>query len=428
MKTKQLVINASFSHTRIALLENNRAAEIFYEFASEGAAVGSIYLGVVTRVLPGMNAAFVDIGCEKAAFLFGGDVSDGALPLRLLEDDDENLARMVSPRRPINQLLHEGQQILVQVAKASLGSKGPRITMHITLPGRYLVYMPYIAHVGVSRRIENEEERRRLREVVSGFMPGEGGLIVRTAAYGVSREFLARDFAYLEAYARELKRSLSSCKAPSLVYRDLNLMQKTLRDLYSDEISAVVVDDHHAFLRLERFCREVIPEAGERLHLYEATQPIFDAYHIEPEIHRALNKRINLPSGGYLVIEQTEALTTFDVNTGRFVGKVNAQQTIFTTNREAIAKIVEQLRLRNIGGIIVIDFIDMEDHDSRELLYLALQEELKKDRARTQVLRFSEFGLVQITRKRTSESLERILMTPCSHCQGKGLIKKDFVG
>lgn len=425
MIQKQLIINAGFSQTRVALLENNRLAEIFYEFAYGGPAVGSIYKGIVTRVLPGMNSAFVDIGLEKAAFLYGGDVCDEEALKRDLDEDGESDVGESAPR-PIGEVLHEGQSIVVQVAKSALGSKGPRLTMHITLPGRYLVYLPYVSHIGVSRRIEDEQEKQRLRELVAPLVPEGAGVIVRTAAQGVDAELLARDLGYLRALSQQLHRSLAACKAPSLAFRELDLMQKTLRDLYSDEISAVVIDEREAFIRLGKFCDEVMPEASSRLQYYSGTAPIFDAYNIEGDINRALGKRIELPSGGYLVIEQTEALTTFDVNTGRFVGKANAQQTIFTTNREAISKIVEQLRVRNIGGIIVVDFIDMEDVESQDKLFVALQEELKKDRARTHVLPFSEFGLVQITRKRTSDSLERLLMTTCSHCNGSGRVKKVF--
>jgi ribonuclease G len=427
MQKKQLIINADYSHTRIALLEDGRLAELFYEFAGSGPEVGSIYKGIVSRVLPGLNSAFVDIGTEKAAFLFASEV---LVPPQVQAAYAERSASTPAPSAtiPISHLLSEGQQVVVQISKTALGSKGPRATMQITLPGRYLVYLPYTPHIGVSRRLEDEVEKSRLRELIAGLLPagGAAGVIIRTAAQGVSAELLQRDFAYLRSVANGLASNLAACKAPSLVFRDLDLLQKTVRDRYSDEIVEVVVDERDAYFRVENFRREVLPEVQGNIVWYRGEAPIFEAYGIETEIARALGARVNLPSGGYLIIEQTEALTSFDVNTGSFVGKANAEDTIFITNQEAVIKIAEQLRLRNIGGIIVVDFIDMVAPASREQLYLALLEQLKHDSARTQVLPFSEFGLVQITRKRSSASLEKLLMSPCAHCEGTGKVKKDF--
>ncbi len=456
MADKQLIINTNSMETRIALLERDRVAELFIERQSETGIVGNVYLGVVMRVLPGMQSAFVNIGTERTAFLYGGDVIDpealretrpyqenpehsptaspGApgesptpmlpsptVPLDLTTEDlrDRNL----KSRRPIEKLIKEGQEILVQVAKEPLGSKGARVTTFISIPGRYLVLMPDFTHIGISRRIEDPMERQRLSDLVKEFKPDNVGVIVRTAALGLSDAILQKDLKYLLKVWRMVDAKRKRSTAPALIYRDLNLILKTTRDLYAEDIDRIIIDDPQAWEELRRFLVATIPGAHKKLYLYDEKTPIFDVYGIEMDIGRALSSRIELPSGGYLIIDQTEALTSFDINTGKFVGQASARDTILKTNLEAVKKIVSQLRTRNIGGIIVIDFIDMEKTEDRERVFNTLQEELKADKARTNVLRISELGLVQMTRKRTSESLERTLMEACPYCEGRGHIR-----
>lgn len=431
MSEKQLIINDNFSETRMAVLEKERLAELYIERRRERGMVGRIYLGIVTRVLPGMQAAFVNIGAERTAFLYGGDVVDPEAEL----DQPQNAEAMadLSPeelrernqrqRRPIEKLLKEGQQIIVQVAKDPLGSKGARVTMFLSLPGRYLVIMPDFNHIGVSRRIEAPEERQRLTDLVKDIRPENVGVIIRTAAAGVAAPLLQKDLKYLLKTWRQVDAVRRRSTAPALIYQDLDLVLKITRDVYGEDVEKIVVDNVETYEELKKFLMATIPGAAKKLELYTEKTPIFDIYGVEIDIGRALSSRIDLPSGGYLVIDQTEALTVFDVNTGKYVGHANAHETILKTNLEAAKKVVAQLRIRNIGGIIVIDFIDMERLEDRERVYNALVEELKSDKAKTNVLRISELGLVQMTRKRTSESLERQLMEPCPFCDGRGHAK-----
>lgn len=433
MSDRQLIINANSSETRIALLEKERVSELFIERNRERGIVGNIYLGTVMRVLPGMQAAFVNIGAERTAFLYGGDVID---PESLKEQRDAAAVADLSPeelrersakqRKPIEKLIREGQQIVVQVAKEPLGTKGARVTTFLSLPGRYLVLMPDFTHIGISRRIEEEAERLRLTEAVKEIKPDDVGIIVRTAAAGVEAMLLQKDVKFLLKLWKSVEAKKRRGESPSLLYQDLNLVLKTTRDLYSEEVERIVVDDPETYEDLKRFLAATIPGAGKKLFLYEEQLPIFDVYGIEMDIGRALSSRIELPSGGYLVVDQTEALTSFDVNTGKYVGSASAHETILKTNLEAVKKVVAQLRIRNIGGIIVIDFIDMERLEDREKVFNLLTEELKSDKARTNVLRISELGLVQMTRKRTSESLERQLMEPCPYCDGRGRIRSTM--
>jgi ribonuclease G len=443
MSDKQLIISTNSLETRIALLEKERVAELFIERQSERGMVGNVYLGNVMRVLPGMQSAFINIGADRTAFLYGGDVIDPEVlkEARQLSDSDnsntefavhdnaidlttEDLRdRNLKSRRPIEKLIREGQEILVQVAKEPLGSKGARVTTFISIPGRYLVLMPDFTHIGISRRIEDPVERQRLTDLVKQFKPDNVGVIVRTAALGLSDLVLQKDLKFLLKVWKLVDAKRKRSSAPSLIYRDLSLILKTTRDLYSEDIDRIVIDNAEACEELRRFLMATIPGAHKKLYLYEEKTPIFDVYGIEMDIGKALSSRIELPSGGYLIIDQTEALTSFDVNTGKFVGLASARDTILRTNLEAVKKIVSQLRTRNIGGIIVIDFIDMEKPEDREKVFNTLQEELKADKARTNVLRISELGLVQMTRKRTSESLERTLMEPCPYCEGRGRIR-----
>lgn len=442
-RSRQLIINSNFSETRVALLEGTRVAELSIERKRDRGMVGNIYKGVVTRVLPGMQSAFIDIGAERTAFLFGGDAfdvnalpdveADGATDTAVPEAtsssvdkepvaDDAGEDSFRRLQMPIETILRDGQEIIVQVAKDPLGSKGARVTMYLAIPGRYLVIMPDFSHVGVSRRITDEVEKERLKSVVRKIKPEDVGVIVRTAALGVTAEHLEKDLRYLLKIWKSVKTRKSRSAPATMIYEELDLILKTTRDLYSDDMVKIVVDDQDAYEGLKNFLSASIPGASQKLEHYTKANPIFDEYGIEIDIARALSSKVWLPSGGYLVIEQTEALTSFDVNTGKFVGHLRVQDTILKTNLEAVKEIVAQLRVRNIGGIIVIDFIDMEREEDREMVYNSLQEDLKRDKAKANVLKISELGLVQMTRKRTSESLERTLTEPCPYCDGRGRI------
>ncbi|MBQ47121.1 MAG: Rne/Rng family ribonuclease [Zetaproteobacteria bacterium] len=423
---KKLIINVNVSETRIALLEDNRLAEFHVERNSHLGLVGNVYKAKVSRVLPGMQSAFVNIGVDRAAFLFGGDVIDPvwleAEKQRRAQEVDDRDPRTLANRTPIEHLIQDGDEILVQVAKEPLGTKGPRVTMLVTIPGRYLVLMPDFDNVGISRRIENEQIRDDLRARVSSIKPKNYGVIVRTAAADVDIELLKNDLNYLVSVWEEINKKKTGVAAPSLIYQEPDLILKTTRDLYTEEISEIIVDDFQAWSQIKHFLLSTVPGADDKLKFYADQQPVFDAYGLELDISQALSKKVWMPSGGYLVIEQTEALTSFDVNTGKFVGHKNAQQTILRTNLEAVRDIVYQLRLRNLGGIIIIDFIDMESESDRQKVNEALDEALRYDKARTNILGVNELGLVQMTRKRTSDSLERVLTDPCPHCEGSGRI------
>lgn len=434
MLEKQLIINVNDVETRIALLERENLAELFIERHHERAMVGNIYKAKVNRVLPGMQAAFLDIGADRSAFLYAGDIInlDEKAPVEDPEEKtggksiptDEDVGRHARVNRaPIEKVLSEGQQILVQVSKEPLGTKGARATMQISIPGRYLVLVPGATKTGISKRISEDAERERLLRIVQSIKPRNVGVIVRTAADGVDERSLTKDLRYLVRTWQRIQLRAPRESAPALLYRDLDLARKVTRDLFGPGVEKIVVDRKESFDDLERFLNATTPGAARKLELHTAAIPVFDLYGIEMDIGRALGRKIELPSGGHLVIDQTEALTSFDVNTGKFVGHKNARDTILRTNLEAISHIVRQLRVRNIGGIIVIDFIDMEREDDRERVYLELQNELKKDKARSTVLRISELGLVQMTRKRTAESLERQLTEPCPCCDGRGRIR-----
>ncbi len=466
--SNELVINVTHQETRVALLEGGQLAELFIERKRERVTAGSICKGKVVRVLPGMQAAFVDIGLEKAAFLYAGDFretfdedeEEGPGRGGRLRDEDEHVPTVeeledeeaaedavgvgvaaVAPaprgaarerRRPrrhqgatpkIEELLKEGQEILVQVAKEPIGTKGARITSHISLPGRHLVFLPTVDHIGISRRIRNEKERRRLREIVTSIKPSGGGFIVRTVSEGKSEEELKADMTFLLKLWNTILKKKETVPAPAVLHYDLDVTLRAIRDLFSAEVDKLVVDSREEYERIMEFVSTYHPELQYSIELYEGKEPIFDAYGIEVEIQRALARRVWLKSGGYIVIDTTEALTAIDVNTGRFVGKRNLDETILRTNLEAVKEIAYQLRLRNIGGLIILDFIDMEKHADREKVFHALEEALRHDKAKTNILKISELGLVQMTRKRTRESLLRLLTEPCQHCEGRGVIK-----
>ncbi|HEX9874819.1 MAG TPA: Rne/Rng family ribonuclease [Deferrimonas sp.] len=426
---KELVINTTAHETRVALLENGHIAELYIERNRERGIVGNIYLGKVIRVLPGMQAAFVDIGLEKAAFLYVADVLDEMEAVeQLIEgrnqhgnasgEDDER-----PPLPPIEELLQEKQEILVQIAKEPIGTKGARITAHISLPGRHLVYMPTVDHIGISRRIDNEEEKDRLRRIIENIRPPGTGFIVRTASEGKSEEDLVSDMGFLIGLWEEVVRNRENRSAPSLIHSDLDVTSKVLRDTLTEEVDRIVVDTKEEYEKIVRFIDTFVPKLKYAIELYEDDEPIFDAFGLEIEIARALGRKVWLKSGGYIIIEQTEALVAIDVNTGRYVGKHNLEDTILKTNLEALKEIAFQLRLRNIGGLIIIDFIDMEKELHREKVHSSLEEALKSDKSKTNILKISELGLVEMTRKRVRESIGRTLCEPCPYCEGKGYIK-----
>jgi ribonuclease G len=575
-----LVINAAGPETRVALVENGTISEFYLERKKDKGIVGNIYKGKVVRVLPGMQAAFVDIGLEKAAFLYVGDVAggpdfsesfelsevpegehgepplgeipaedtldrtaapptedsaepateeppeppqvvaDAASPTEataisepppadpvevpastdiLVAPSPQNVATAPSPveatasgsvpeatptpapngdaapapvdaapapekptryrpadhgqmtakpleplatrkRRPgapdpserdasrsrsarIEDLLKEGQEVIVQVVKDPIGTKGARVTCHISLPGRHLVFMPTVDHVGISRRIENERERRRLRELVDGLRPAGTGFIVRTVADGVHRDKLVADIKFLLGLWNDMAHKKDKLRAPALLHPDLDLILRSIRDLFSAEVEKLVIDDRAEYERIVQFVDQNVPHLKAAIELYPGNEPIFDAYGIEQELTRALSRKVWLKSGGYLVIDQAEALVAIDINSGRFVGKKNLEETITAINTEAAREIVYQLRLRNIGGIIIIDFIDMEKPQNRDKVFKALQEALQKDRAKTNIVKISELGLVEMTRKRVRESVGRLLHEPCAMCDGRGYMK-----
>jgi ribonuclease G len=429
---KQILINVAPWETRVALLEDNTLVELNIERRGEGGIAGNIYKGKVLRVLPGMQAAFVDVGLEKAAFLHASDLVGPELPPEVAREGDaaEIAAELVTvpparaPResKPIEERLQKGEEVLVQVSKEPMGTKGARVTAHLSLPGRYLVYMPGTQHIGISRRIEEAAERERLRAIVEAEQ-AEGGLIVRTACEGVSKREIHDDIRFLTRLWTRLQKQAESSHAPALVHADLDLVLRTVRDLFTSDVDRLSIDAPEDHARVLEFVTALMPRLASRVHLYEGVTPMFDAHGVETKIARALERRVWLKSGGYLIFDQTESLTTVDVNTGRYVGKKDQEETILRTNLEAARQVVQQLRLRNIGGIIVIDFIDMEKAANRKKVFDALQDAVKKDKARANVLRISELGLVQMTRKRTRESLEQLLLAPCVHCAGVGRVR-----
>lgn len=412
----ELLVNVTPSETRVAYVDGGILQEIHIEREARRGIVGNIYKGRIIRVLPGMQAAFVDIGMEKAAFLHASDI----MPHTECVAGDEQKNFTV---RDIAFLVHQGQDIMVQVVKAPLGGKGARLTTDITLPSRYLVFMPGSCYVGVSQRIESEAERQRLKTLVSGFCDEMGGFIVRTAAEGVPAAGIAADADYLKrVWCKVLerkKRPQTRCK----LYGELAVTQRILRDFADTALDTIRVDSRQTCDMLQQFTAEYIPEMTSKLEHYTGSQPIFDLFDVENEIQRALERKVELKSGGYLIIDQTEAMTTIDINTGAFVGHRNLADTIFNTNIEATQAIARQLRLRNLGGIIIIDFIDMNSQDHRRRVLHSLEQALSKDRVKTTLNGFTSLGLVEMTRKRTRESLGRVLCHPCPTCQGRSTVK-----
>ena len=415
----ELLINVTPFETRVAYIENGILQEIHIEREAKRGIVGNIYKGRVSRVLPGMQAAFIDIGLDKAAFLHASDI----VPHTECVADAEQKQFIV---RDIAQLVREGQNLMVQVVKDPLGTKGARLTTDITLPSRYLVFMPGASHVGVSQRIESEEERDRLRHIVSSLCDERGGFIIRTAAEGVSEKELMQDAAFLKKLWEKVENRYRRTGSKYILYGELALAQRLLRDFATvNELDRIRIDSRLTYDLLVKFTREFTPTITDKLELYHGTQPIFDLFDVENEIQRALERKVVLKSGGYLIIDQTEAMTTIDINTGAFVGHRNLDETIFNTNIEATQAIARQLRLRNLGGIIIIDFIDMANEEHCRRVLHSLSTALSKDVVKTSISDFSTLGLVEMTRKRTRESLEHVLCDSCPACQGRGSIKSN---
>ncbi len=433
----ELIINVAPWETRVALLENGSAVEFHVERAAQRGCVGNIYKGRVVRVLPGMQAAFVDIGLERTAFLYVTDVYDHLSefeamlgkadshghPERYNQEENEPELHYTPPPFRIEDLLHEGQEILVQVAKEPVGSKGARVTSHVSLPGRHLVLMPTMNHVGISRRIEDEAERQRLKDMIETMRPNGMGFIARTASEGVSAQDIEAEMDFLLRLWEDIQRKAAKLSMPSLVYEDLDITLRAVRDLFTGDVKRLVVDSRKAYDRILEFIETFALHLRPCVELYDQPMPIFDFFGIEVEMSRALDKKVWLKSGGYIVIESTEALTAIDVNTGRYVGKRHLEDTILKTNLEAAKEIAYQLRLRNIGGLIIIDFIDMEDAASRDEVFNTLKSSIRRDKCKSNILRMSELGLIQMTRKRNRESLHRLLCERCFYCEGSGILK-----
>ena len=414
--TTELLVNVTPSETRVAYIDGGILQEIHIERESRRGIAGNIYKGRVSRVLPGTQAAFVDIGLDKAAFLHASDI----VPHTECVAGDEQKKFHV---RDIAELVRQGQDLMVQVVKDPLGTKGARLTTDITLPSRYLVFMPGASHVGVSQRIESEKERNRLKKVVADYCDENGGFIIRTAAEGVGETELAQDAAFLKRLWGKVSERKKRHQTRSLLYGELALAQRVLRDFVEAELDRIRIDSRQTYELLLGFTAEYMPEMTQKLELYTGKQPIFDLFDVENEIQRALDRKVELKSGGYLIIDQTEAMTTIDINTGAFVGHRNLDETIFNTNIEATQAIARQLRLRNLGGIIIIDFIDMANDDHRRRVLHSLENVLSKDRVKTGIHGFSALGLVEMTRKRTRESLEHVLCGGCPTCSGRGTVK-----
>ena len=434
----EIIINSNPREIRVALVENNQLAEIFIEHKAKKGIVGNIYQGIVTKILPGMQVAFVDIGLEKAGFLYVGDIDlidlmefesdeDDSEDMDLGQDEEESTerkpSRMANRGIPIQNLLKEGQEIVVQVAKNPLGTKGARITSFITLAGRHIVYMPTVNQISVSRRIEDEAEKTRLKNLIAEIGRPDEGYIVRTAGLGKNKEDFMPDVIFLHKLWDNLRGRSDSQEAPCLLYEDLNLIFRSIRDLFNEDVQRLVVDSKIDYEKCIEFCSNYLPHLVDKIEVYKEAVPIFDYYGIEIEINRALGRKTWLKSGGFITIDQTEALVAIDVNTGKFVGHTDPEETILKTNLEAVKEIVYQLRLTNIGGIIIVDFIDMAKEESKEIVWNALTQELKFDRSRTNILKISDLGLVEMTRKRVRGSLSQILCDPCPYCEGRGHIK-----
>lgn len=421
--TEDILINVTPFEIRVAITAHGAVQELHMERNIQRGYVGNLYLGRIVRVLPGMQSAFVDIGLERAAFIHVADLREN----RQNRTSSSTSGELLTPPTPIEKLLFEGQSLLVQVIKDPLGTKGARISTHISIAGRMLVYLPYDPHIGVSQRISPEAERNALRDRVQALQQTDGneqgGLIVRTQAEGASDEELAADLTYLRTLWVAIQAKIKSQPAPSPVYIDLTLAQRVLRDMVTPETGTITIDSRRVTQELIEWAQRFTPSVVDRIRHYSNNRPLFDTANVDEEIARALSRRVDLKSGGYLIIDQTEALTTVDVNTGRYVGGRNFDDTIFKTNLEASIAIARQLRLRNLGGIIILDFIDMEDERHKAAVLAELNKALNYDRTRVTVSGFSQLGLVEMTRKRTRDSLAHQLCEPCPTCDSRGSVR-----
>jgi ribonuclease G len=408
---EEILINVTPQETRVAVIQQGVVQELHVERISGRGLVGNIYLGIVSRVLPGMQSAFIQIGLDRAAFLHVADIWE--------------VRQNGEPQKPIEKLLHEGARLLVQVIKDPIGTKGARLSTQVSIAGRLLVYLPQEFHIGISQRIEDEAERAQLRERLQHLLPAEekGGFIIRTMAETATDKEMLSDIEYLRKIWNGIQEKAKTVSPPALLYQDLNLSTRVLRDMSNDEIERILIDSRETHQKLQAFAQDYMLNVVERIQHYSGERPLFDLYGIEDEIERALARRVPLKSGGYLIIDQTEALTTIDVNTGGFVGGRSFDDTIFKTNLEAAHVIARQLRLRNLGGIIIVDFIDMENDTHRDSVLTEFKKALSVDRTRVTVNGFTSLGLVEMTRKRTRESLAHTLCEPCPLCQGRGEIK-----
>jgi ribonuclease G len=437
--SKRIVVNVGLLETRVAVQERNLLTEIYLERHRHRSIVGSVYKGTVTNVLPGMQAAFVDIGLSKDAFLYAGDytanLTDAGPAMLAGADDDADPDAEAEgegdeePKReatgPIEEMLSRNQEVLVQVSKESLGTKGARVTSFISIPGRYVVYMPQARHVGVSRRIRDERERDRLRAALRSLKLPPGGFILRTNAEGKGEEEFAHDVEFLSRLWSQIQARFEQAKSPAALHEEMDLTFRVVRDLFSPEVDEFVVDDRAAYDKCVGYVQALVPALEERVRLYTERAPIFDAFGIEKDIEKALRRRVWLKSGGYIVIDHTEALVSIDVNTGKYVGKRDFEQTVLKINLEAATEVMRQIRLRDLGGIIIIDFIDMEVLEHREQVYKAVKRALAEDKARTNVLEISELGLVEMTRKRVRQDLRALLSQSCPTCRGAGVVKSN---
>jgi ribonuclease G len=417
--SEELLVNVTPTETRVAVVENGMLQEVYIERSASKGIVGNIYKGKVVRVLPGMQAAFVEIGLERTSFIHASDIS---------VIDKDGVEQRNAEVADIRSLVWEGQSLIVQVVKDPIGTKGARLTTHLSVPSRYLVFMPHTQHVGISQRIDDEAERARLKELVERCTAADtvhkkSGFILRTAAEGVGEDELMADINYFQRLWSALERKMKERPAPSIIYEDLPLYMRTMRDLVRPEMEKIRIDSRESFQNVLQFAEDYVPGLKGRIEYYPGERPIFDLYAVEDEIQKALGRKVALKSGGYLIIDQTEAMTTIDVNTGGFVGHRNLEETIFKTNLEAATSLARQLKVRNLGGIIIIDFIDMKDTEHRRQVHRTLEKVMEHDYTKTIITGVSELGLVEMTRKRTRESLEHIMCEDCPVCEARGSIK-----
>lgn len=412
----QLILNARAHETRLAILEDGNLVEFYLERKLEPSLVGNIYRGRILKILPGIEAAFVDIGLEKAGFLYISEVIPHLWDIEFDLDIEPKDYR-------IENMLHQGQEVLVQVVRESIGTKGPRLSTRISIPGHYLVLMPFFDHIGISRRIEEEAERSRLKKMVEEIKPKDMGFIIRTASIGVDADKLSFEMKKLSELWQGVLDKRYSVSVPGLVYKEPDLCLRAVRDFFSPNTRSVLIDSSKEYGRVLSYVKKFMPYLHHTIELYQGEVPIFEKFRIEESFNKALQPKVWLKSGGYIIIEATSALVTIDVNTGHFVGENNLEETILKTNLEAVQEIAHQLRLRDLGGIIIIDFIDMQKEQNRQKVLTALEEALKRDRSKTQILQMSKLGLVEMTRKRKREDLILYLCEPCPYCQGRGFLK-----